>query len=351
VVDLVLPAIRMLEKNVRPHERVGSWSLKARELLEQADARLTRQARQAWRWRILLLRARIDAQLYLNRGAMQGRVLHDAFQELTRIYHARNAEAAVKPPQVDPTEPRVTARPLDFRGPSLAEAYGRAVLASKPMAYWRMDEVAGDLLKDATGSARSAACEAGVELSPPTDPRPANQAAVFRGGRISAVLEHLSDTYSVELWIWNDLPSTSRAITAYFLSRGVDGPQGTAGGDNLGIGGTHRAENQGKLFFFNGTKFDRSLLGKTVLKPGKWHHVVLVRQGRSISVYLDGRPEPEICGQAEVGYPNGCGQLLFGGRNDGFVPLEGKLDEISVYNRALRAEEVVAHHAAAQAPK
>jgi hypothetical protein len=350
VVDLVLPAIRMLEKNARPHERVGSWSLKVRELMEQADVRLTSQARQAWRWRILLLRARIDAQLYLNRGAMQGRVLHDAFQELTRIYHAQNAEPAVKPPQVDPTEPRVTARPLDFRGPPLAEAYRRAVLASKPMAYWRMDEVAGDLLKDSTGNARSAACQASVELSP-ADPGHANQAAVFRGGRISATFEHLSDTYSVELWIWNDLPSTAHPITAYFFSRGLNGPQGTAGGDNLGIGGTHRAENQGKLFFFNGTKFDRSLLGKTVLKPGTWHHVVFVRQGRNVSVYLDGRPESEISGQADVGYPNGCAQLFFGGRNDGFAPLEGKLDEVSVYNRALGAEEIASHYAAAQAPK
>jgi len=352
VVDLVLPAIRMLEKNVRPHERVGSWSLKARELMEQADSRLTGQARQAWRWRILLLRARIDAQLYLNRGAMQGRVLHDAFQELTRIYHAQNAEPAVKPPKVDPTEPLVTTGPLDFRGPQLAGAYGRAVLASKPMAYWRMDEVAGDELKDASGNARSAMCEAGVEpIALGNSNRAANPAVVLRGGRISATIDDLTDTYSVELWACNDLPPTARAITAYLFSRGLDSPQGAAGGDNLGIGGTHRADNQGKLFFFNGTKFDQVLSGETPLKPGKWHHVVLVRQGRNISVYLDGRPKPEICGQAEIGYPSGCGQLFFGGRNDGFAPLEGKLDEVSIYNRTLKVEEMTAHYAAAQAPK
>jgi hypothetical protein len=107
VVDLVRPAIHLLEKNVAPHERVGSWSLKARDLMEQADARLTAQARRAWRWRILLLRARIDAQLYLNHGAMQGRILHDACHELTRIYHADSAEPSVKPPKIDPTEPPV----------------------------------------------------------------------------------------------------------------------------------------------------------------------------------------------------------------------------------------------------
>lgn len=347
VVDLVLPAIRMLEKNV-PSRKVGPWSLKARDLMHQADARLTAKARQAWRWRILFLRAHIDAQLYLNRGVMQGRVLRDAFQELTGIYHAQNAEPAVKPPQVDPTEPPVTARPADFQGPELAEAFSQTVLSSKPIAYWRMSDVAGDVLQDASGNGHSAACEAGVEFSPPSGARPANPAVVCGGGRISAAIDPLPDVYSVELWFLNELPCTARPITAYFFSRGVDGAEGTVGGDSLGIGGTHLAENQGKLFFFNGTKANQVLSGKTGLQPGTWHHAVLVRKGQNISVYLDGGRSPEISGPAEIGYGAGCGQLFFGGRNDGFAPLEGKLDEVSVYDRALSADEIAAHDAASR---
>ena len=204
--------------------------LKARDLMVQADARLTPRARQAWRWRILFLRAQVDAQLYLNRGVMQGRVLHDAFQELTRIYHAKNAEPAVKPPQVDPAEPPITVRSADFHGPELAEAYVRAVLSSKPTAYWRMGDVAGNVLEDASGNSHSAAADTGVAFLQPTGPIPANPAAVLWGGRISAAIEHLTDAYSVELWVRNDLPPTARPITAYFFSRGVDGP---AGGDEI----------------------------------------------------------------------------------------------------------------------
>jgi hypothetical protein len=351
VVDLVLPAIRLIEKNVTPQKRTGSWSLQARELLERADARLTAEARRAWRWRILLLRARIDAQLYLTGGVLRGRVLRDACQELTGIYHAEHAEPYVKPPQVDPTEPPVVERPAEFQGPPLTEAYSRAVLSSKPMAYWRMDDAPGDVLKDATGNGRSARCEGGVELAPLGGPRPANPAAAFWGGRISAAMYGLPDTYSIELWVWNDMPTTKQPITAYFFSRGVDGPQGTVDGDNLGIGGTHRPEIQGKLFFFNGTTSNQLLSGKTSLEVRTWHHVILVRQGRSISVYLNGRPEPEISGLAEVGYAAGCGQLFFGSRNDSFAPLEGKMDEVSVYDRALSGDEMAAHDAAAQAPK
>jgi hypothetical protein len=54
---------------------------------------------------------------------------------------------------------------------------------------------------------------------------------------------------------------------------------------------------------------------------------------------------------AEVGYAAGCGQLFFGSRNDSFAPLEGKMDEVSVYDRALSGDEMAAHDAAAQAPK
>ena len=345
VVDLVLPAIGMLEKN-RPSGNCGPWSLKARELMEQADSRLTPQARRSWRWRILYLRAQVDAQLWLNRGVMQGRVLNDAFQELTRIYHAENAEPCVKPPLVDPTEPPATVRPADFHGPELAEAYERAVLSSKPMAYWRMGKLVEDMLEDASGNAHSAVYEAGVEFASPTGVIPANPAAVFWGGRISAALNRLPDAYSVELWVRNDLPSTARPITAYFFSRGADGLEGTVGGDNLGIGGTHDAQNQGKLFFFNGTKWNQVLSGTTALEPGTWHHVVLVRQGQSISVYLDGARDVEIGGVAEIGYAADCGQLFFGGRNDGFAPLEGTLDEVSVYDRALTVDEIAAHYAA-----
>ncbi len=209
-----------------------------------------------------------------------------------------------------------------------------------------MDKWAGDVVEDASGNAHAAASEAGVEFTSPTGPAPANPAAVFWGGRVSAVIDHLPDEYSVELWFRNELRPNVRPITAYVFSRGVDDPQGRDEGDNLGIGGTHDTQNQGKLFFFNGTKHDQVLSGRTNLQPDTWHHVVFVRQGKSISVYLDGGRDPEICGQAEVGYSAGCGQLFFGGRNDGFAPLEGKLDEVSVYNRALRVDEIAAHYAA-----
>nr|MDQ3624156.1 HEAT repeat domain-containing protein [Verrucomicrobiota bacterium] len=64
------------------------------------------------------------------------------------------------------------------------------------------------------------------------------------------------------------------------------------------------------------------------------------RQGRKVAVYLDGKPEPEISGEAEPGQGE---HLSFGGTVESAFRFEGKLDEVAVFDRALSASEVAAH--------
>jgi hypothetical protein len=80
------------------------------------------------------------------------------------------------------------------------------------------------------------------------------------------------------------------------------------------------------------------LLGKTPLNLRTWHHVVLVRDGRRVAVYLDGNPTPEISGEVPA-EPYRAPRWYFGGRNDCQATWEGKLDDIAVFDRALSAEQ------------
>ena len=68
--------------------------------------------------------------------------------------------------------------------------------------------------------------------------------------------------------------------------------------------------------------------------------MVLVRDGRTVRVYLDGNPQPEI----EVTSPSDpllrLDHLFFGGRCDNQSNWEGRLDEVTVFNRALSADEI-----------
>ena len=102
VVEQLSEAIGLLE---RTWIKRGPDSAAAFALLQKVDAKLTPQAKAAWRWRILYLRGLIDSELFRRNDKLEGPVLKGAFDELTRIYHAENAHSMpVQPPQLSSAE-------------------------------------------------------------------------------------------------------------------------------------------------------------------------------------------------------------------------------------------------------
>lgn len=213
--------------------------------------------------------------------------------------------------------------------------YAESVLASRPLAYWRLGEMEGTRADDATGQGRPADYEGGVALylegppSPGFSGKGVNRAPHLAGGRLSASLPDLGAAYSVELWFWNGLPNTARAVTGVLLSRG-------RGGDHLAIGGAR--SSAGRLVLGPGQVGS----GTTEIVPKTWHHAVFVRDGETVSVYLDG--QPEVTGRSAVLLDPAPSRLRIGGGDDPDSSFEGKLDEVAVYGRALTPAEVAAHY-------
>ncbi len=231
--------------------------------------------------------------------------------------------------------------------------YPRAVLASKPAAYWRFNEFEGPRATDESGNRHDGVFNPGIAfyLEGPSARGNANvhrinRAPHFAGGSVNAHITGLNDTYSVEMWFKDYLPADARPVTGYLFSRGPAGVQG-APGDHLGIGGT--ATGQGRLLFYNGDALKMTLVGDTEIPAKAWHHVAMVRAGRQVTVYLNGSMLAEIEGQAEASYPPATEQVFIGGRNDGFANFEGRIDEVAIYDRPLSADEITKHHAAAGA--
>jgi hypothetical protein len=230
-----------------------------------------------------------------------------------------------------------------------ADAYVEAVMRAQPRAFWRLDEFAGALARDATGQGYTGTYEPGVAFYLPGRTvaalefaeQTANRAAHFAGGRMQAGSGGLGDRYSIELWFWNGLPAEARAITGYLCALGT-GTEPAISADQLSLAGT--AVGKPVLVFSNGS--DTQLVGTTPLALRTWYHVVLVRDGRGISVYLNGSTAPEIAGEAEL-LPAALPSLIFAGRHDRENTLEGKLDDIAVYARPLTAAEIASHYAAA----
>ena len=217
-----------------------------------------------------------------------------------------------------------------------------AILAAKPIAYWRLNEFAAPHAADASGLGHDAVYERAITyyLEGPQSPAfcasgELNRAPHFVGGRLLARLEGLGDQYSVSAWLWNGMPNEGREVSGWIFSRGRD--QGLdAHGDHLGVGGT--SAHAGRLIFFHGDDAQTAVAGKNEIPRWQWQHVVLVRNGQNALVYLNGQIEIETTIAAKR--PARLEQCFFGGRSDNAFNWEGRLDEIAVFDRALTAAEV-----------
>jgi hypothetical protein len=228
--------------------------------------------------------------------------------------------------------------------------YAEAILASKPLAYWRFEEMSMNKARDSSPNHHDATYENGVALYLPgpgsgegvsplpelipsnfSGPNAINRAVHFAGGRVRSEIS-LGTTYSVEMWFWNGLDNSARPVTGYLFSNAVD---------YLIIDGTGFG-TAGKLRFENRDASSHSVVGRTEVQMREWHHLVFTRDERRIKIYLDGREE--ISGQT---IPRPVGEILIGGNARKTNNFEGKLDEVAIYDRALRPDEVAAHHKAA----
>ncbi len=157
-----------------------------------------------------------------------------------------------------------------------------------------------------------------------------------------------ADSYSVSFWFKNDIDNNQRPITAYLFSRGGNGTSKT--GDHLGIGGTHDKSLTGRLFVFNGSDTKQSIGGNTVIPKGSWNHVVVVRKGNRLSLYLNGVEEAEFDGPLPTTYGDSKTYTL-ASRADKFAPLQGSIGMFAIFGRALNESEVRLLHKASGQPR
>ncbi len=227
------------------------------------------------------------------------------------------------------------------RGPAAT-----AILRARPAAYWRLDEFAGQRASDSSGNDRAAFYEPGVVFflaGPRSDvfcqAGETNRAAHFAGGRLESRLTGLGDRYSVSLWFWNGMPNDGRETAGWLFSRGRNHGLGPHG-DHVGVGGT--ASEPGKLIFLHGDGRHgaKPVAGHTVIGRWTWNHVLFVRDGGRVRLYLNGNPQPELDLESPAGFPPSFDQIFFGGRSDNIANWEGRLDEIAVFDQALSAQDL-----------
>ena len=217
-----------------------------------------------------------------------------------------------------------------------------AIASLKPTAWWRLDEFAGPRAVDSSGQNCDGIYEPDVTyyLEGPHSNQfckedEKNRAAMFVGGRIGGRVPKLGNAYSVSLWLWNGMPNEGRDESGWFFSRGTNNGL-SLWSDHLGIGG--KSGHAGPVDFLPRRRSANHPAGQTVIPRWEWQHVVLVRDGKDLRVYLNGRLEIET--QAPADFPEGFENVFLGGRSDNHANWEGRLDEIAIFNRALTEQEV-----------
>src|SRR5262249_6454336 len=85
--------------------------------------------------------------------------------------------------------------------------YADAVLASKPMAYWRLEDIEGTVTLDSSGHGRTASFEGGFAWFLPGAEAPGlsapgriDRAGYLAGGRLRVPLARLPQTLTIQLW-------------------------------------------------------------------------------------------------------------------------------------------------------
>ena len=216
------------------------------------------------------------------------------------------------------------------RAPEFPETYSAAIAKLKPAIHTPLNTTPQNLV-----------LEKGTQVS-------SDNFGTFKSGRMHGEVKTLDNAYALSFWFRNDLLNSARPITAYLFSRGPNA-NSAAIGDHFGIGGTH-SKFDGVLFLFNGDRAKVSLRGKTVITPGTWNHVVLIRSDSRVKVFLNGETKPELEGKIKLTATESK-KFFIGGRNDRFALLSGRMAHFTFFDREITTEEALKLHAASGQPK
>ena len=225
---------------------------------------------------------------------------------------------------------------------------------SAPIATYRFDEASGITAIDASGNGNSGMYVNGPALGQP-GALPAGTAVSLNGtNQYVALPDAPFGTYggplSFETW-FNAPAGASGTILSQLGGGTTVGGAATRGYVpvvHLGVDGRLRSS-----LFWHGSATQRltSPVG-AVFNDGNWHHVAVTYAAGVETLYIDGvqvgqQTINQVAYAADYDYYLGVGFTdLWAAGNGGWHYFRGRLDEASLYQRALTASEVAQHFAA-----
>jgi hypothetical protein len=237
-------------------------------------------------------------------------------------------------------------------GLAISPAYIRAVKKAGPIGYWRFERDKWPLIPNAMGD--RLACQINGQLGRANFK--GNQAVEFgvtdQDGEIvstDAIDQSIHDSYSIEFWV---KPSHYQLGAVISLVGDKPMPNGVMPhGMLIQLGGTGKiptaTNHPGCIRFLHRSPASNvegtSCYSKSPYTLRKWQHVVATKDGPRMRLYVNG----ELVAQGEDASELPAGLRLLVGRlypSQSDRPFIGQLDELALYDRALRPEEISLHY-------
>lgn len=140
--------------------------------------------------------------------------------------------------------------------------------------------------------------------------------------------------FSIACWFQNSVPPSDASALA---TKGYDKPAG-AGGD---------ARPWYLVYFLTSGTVDLYLRdaggansrasGKTPVNDGEWHHVVAMKDGNEVKIYVDGEQDGSAAA-VDAKYGENDQPLVFMVHHGRWI--NGLMDEVAVFNKALSEDEI-----------
>jgi hypothetical protein len=235
---------------------------------------------------------------------------------------------------------------------TIPQSYVSAVKESQPIGYWRFDRGEGSNVSNAVGP--WLACQVTAPLGRTVYQN--NTAVEFgvtkEGGEILSsdlIDDSIRDSYSVEFWV-----KPSHYHVGSVISLVGDKPLKNGNvphGMLIELGGTGKIptaiHHPGCIRFLHRSPVEifpgTSCYSNTPYTLRKWQHVVATKEGPTMQLYVNG----ELVAEGRDPSPLPSNLRLLVGRlypSSADRPFKGQLDELALYNRALRPEEISVHY-------
>jgi hypothetical protein len=306
------------------------------------------------------------SQVFVFEGVAEAALLDaEGSPKLTQIVErSQSFELDPRTGRIDQASPRpdgfVGAPALATPSLALAAAYAGAVVASRPLSYWRFESFAEGSIPNEIPGGPPLRCHGTVGASGGSG---GSGCAVFHPGESDQFLftDGLWELprapgHAVELWF---LPEVIRDATLVGLYPPKDYLAPAKHGRFI-----HTflleltAHERGSLFkpasirFLHrwplDTRIGNNLVSERLYIPGRWHHVVAQKNGDRLELFLDGQLERVMPLQPD--HPTRSCRLVVGRRTpDPLDPKDarsfvGRIDELALYGRPLSIDEVRNHY-------